>query len=117
MYRKLTEKRSENSVLPVFEKMEKCKLLEQVFFEGTHLKQNNFDDKFVKEMNNECQNLKVNLNTRVGRENLNSDIIYQEVEAAIQKIKTGKSPGPDSFYPELFWNTGESLKKALSRGR
>ena len=48
-----------------------------------------------------------------GRENFNSDIIYQEVEAAIQKIKAGKSPGLDSFYPELFQNAGDSLKKAI----
>ena len=35
------------------------------------------------------------------------------MEAAIQKIKEGKSQGPDSFYPELFQNAGESLKKAI----
>ena len=39
--------------------------------------------------------------------------MFQEVEAAIQKIKAGKSPGPDSFYPELFQNAGENLKKAV----
>ena len=43
----------------------------------------------------------------------NADIMFQEVEAAIQKIKAGKSPGPDSFYPELFQNAGENLKKAV----
>ena len=75
---KIDREKSENSVLPVFKKMEKCKLLEQVFFERTHLKQNNFDDKFFKEVNNECQNVKANLNTQVGRENLDSDIIYKK---------------------------------------
>ena len=48
------------------------------------LSRNNFDDKFFKEVNSECQNIKDNLNTIDGRENFNSDIIYQEVEAAIQ---------------------------------
>ena len=53
-------------------------------------KQNNFDDKFFKEVNSECQNIKDNLKTLDGRENFNSDIVYQEVEAAIQKIKAGE---------------------------
>ena len=39
--------------------------------------------------------------------------MFQEVEAAIQKIKAGKYPGPDSFYPELLQNAGENLKKAV----
>ena len=98
---------------PVFENKEKCELLEQVFFEGTHLKQNNFDENFFKEINSECQTIKDNLNAFDGRESFNADIMFQEVEAAIQKIKAGKSPGPDSFYSELFQNAGENLKKAV----
>ena len=88
-------------------------MLEQVFFEGTHLKQNNFDENFFKEINSECQTIKDNLNAFDGRENFNADIMFQEVEAAIQKMKAGKSPGPDSFYPELFQNAGENSKKAV----
>ena len=83
--------------IPVFENKENCELLEQVFFEGTHLKQNNFDENFFKEINSECQAIKDNFNAFDGRENFNADIMFQEVEAAIQKIKAGKSPGPDSF--------------------
>ena len=88
-------------------------MLEQVFFKGTHLKQNNFDENFFKEINSECQTIKDNLNAFDGRENFNADIMFQEVEAGIQKIKAGKSPGPDSFYPELFQNAGENLKEAV----
>ena len=32
----------------------------------------------------------------------NTDIVYEEVEAAIQRLKAGKSPGPDDMYPETF---------------
>ena len=116
VYRKLTDKKTEKTVLPwldvdgipVFENKEKGELLEQVFFKGTHLKQNNFDENFFK-----CQTIKDNLNAFDGRENFNADIMFQEVEAAFQKIKAGKSPGPDSFYPELFQNAGVNLKKAV----
>ena len=83
--------------IPVFENKEKCELLEQVFFQGTHLKQNNFDENFFKEINSECQTIKDNLNAFDGRENFNADIMFQEVEAAIQKIKAGKSSRTRQF--------------------
>ena len=78
------------------------------------MKQNNFDENFFKEINSECQAIKDNLNALDGRENFNADIMFQEVEAAIQKIKAGKSPGPDSFYPELFQNAGENYFRTIS---
>ena len=121
IYRKLTEKREENTVLPlvggggkpVFTKENKCELLKEVFFEGEHLKDNSFDEDFYKLTNEKCQRVKENLDLSEGVTNFNMDIVYEEVEAAIPRLKAGKSPGPDDMYPELFMNASENLKKAI----
>ena len=121
IYRKLTEKKEENTVLPlvggdgkpVFTKENKCELLKEVFFEGEHLKDNSFDEDFYKSTNEKCQRVKENLDLSEGVTNFNMDIVYEEVEAAIQRLKAGKSPGPDDMYPELFMNASENLKKAI----
>ena len=44
---------------------------------------------WCQEVNIECHAIKDNLNAFDGRESFNADIMYQEVEAAIQKIKAG----------------------------
>ena len=53
--------------IPVFENKEKCEWLEQVFLKGSHLKQNNLDENFFKEINSECQAVKDNFNAFDGR--------------------------------------------------
>ena len=80
---------------------------------GPHLKDNNFDENFFKNINEECQSLKDNLDFSEGVENFNADIMYEEVKAAIQRLKEGKSLGPDEMYPELFQSASENLKKAI----
>ena len=121
IYRKLTEKKEENTVLPlmrgdgkpVFAKEEKCELLKDVFFKGSHLKDNCFDKDFYTSTNEKCQMVKENLDLSEGVATFNTDIVYEEVEAAIQRLKAGKSPGPDDMYPELFMNASENLKKGI----
>ena len=121
IYMKLTEKKEENTVLPlmrgdgkpVFAKEEKCELLKDVFFKGSHLKDNCFDKDFYTSTNEKCQRVKENLDLSEGVATFNTDIVYEEVEAAIQRMKAGKSPGPDDMYPELFMNASENLKKAI----
>ena len=56
---------------------------------------------------------KENLDLSEGVATFNTDIVYEEVEAAIQRLKAGKSPGPDDMYPELFMNASENLKKVI----
>ena len=98
---------------PVFAKDEKCELLKDVFFKGSHLKDNCFDEDFYKSTNEKCQKVKENIDLSEGVATFNTDIVYEEVEAAIQRLKAGKSPGPDDMYPELFMNPSENLKKAI----
>ena len=43
----------------------------------------------------------------------NDKIMFNEVEAAIELTKKGKSPGADAFHAEFFQYGGESLKQAI----
>ena len=58
---------------------------------------------------------KENLDLSEGVATFNTDIVYEEIEAAIHILKAGKSPGPDDMYPELlvFMNASENLKMAI----
>ena len=57
-YHKLTAKQTINSMLslvteerpPAFKNEEKCEILQEVFFEGTHLKNVQFDEKFYEKV-------------------------------------------------------------------
>ena len=97
----------------MFAKEEKCELLKDIFFKGSHLKDNCFDKDFYTSTNEKCQMVKENLDLSEGVVTFNTDIVYEEVEAAIQRLKAGKSPGSDDMYPELFMNASENLKKAI----
>lgn len=117
VYRKMTE----NSVLPlihkdgipIFDAKEKCQVLQEVFFEGAHLKDNNFDQNFFDEITHRCQGIAREIDLTNDQDSFNADFLYEELEAAIQITKAGKAPGPDSFYPEFFINAGENLKSAI----
>ena len=67
----------------MFAKEEKCELLKDVFFKGSHLKDYFFDEDFYKTTNVKCQMVKENLDLSEGVATFNTDIVYEEVEAAI----------------------------------
>ena len=52
---------------------------------------------------------------RICDEFLNYEISMGEVEAALQLLKSNKSPGPDEVFTELLGNAGEELKMAICR--
>ena len=45
--------------------------------------------------------------------NISESFIYQEFAAALKHLKPGKTPGPDSIFPELITHTGVAQKSWL----
>ena len=120
-YHKLTEKPKINTMLPLvtedkppaFKNEEKCEILHEVFFEGTHLRDVQFDNEFYENTSKNYSNLSENVNLTEDIEGFNDEIMFAEVEAAIELTMKGKSPGPDAFYAEFFQYGGENLIQAI----
>ena len=110
---------------PVFDRQEKCKVLEDVFFGGGHLKECDFDDKFKQEVEKTVSDIEKGISnddinqTREKEKNsneyLNYDISVGEVEAVLQQLQNNKSPGPDNVFTELLRHAGDELTKAIHR--
>ena len=45
--------------------------------------------------------------------NISDNFSQKEFAAALQHLKPGKAPGPDSFWPELILHAGAALKSSL----
>ena len=74
----------------------------------------NFDNDFRQEVENEVNHLASNQDLH-NAENLGFNIDFQESEldGAIYRLKLGKSPGPDSLYPEMLYHAGEYFRKLI----
>ena len=48
-------------------------------------------------------------------EELDEDIFEEEVQCAIQRLKTNKSPGLDGLYPELFKLFNNNMVQTITR--
>ena len=89
----------------VFDRGEKCSLLERVFFGGKHLEECSFDEQFRKEveravLDTEMDSVpeKSEKELKNCNEFLNHEISMEEVEAVLQLLKTNKSLGPDEVF-------------------
>ncbi|MEW8547197.1 MAG: endonuclease/exonuclease/phosphatase family protein, partial [Candidatus Thiodiazotropha sp.] len=102
---------------PIFENEEKAELLKDTFFSGTHLQGMSFDNDFQKEIEGELSKIKTQehnvTDCQEDLDFLNRNITEEEVEAVLQMLKTGVSPGPDNIYTELLLHSGEELQKAI----
>ena len=117
----MTKKQTDHSVLPLidsnsniaFDNHDKCNVLQCVFFESDQSNVN-FDNIFRQEVEDEVNNLTNNQDLQ-NRENLGFNIDFQEFEldGAIYRLKLGKSPGPDSLYPEMLYHAGEYFRKSI----
>ena len=101
---------------PVFNREDKCLILENVFFGGRHLNNCSFDENFKKEVEKELNTDTENtIQNKDAEELLNYDITLSEVEAVIQHLKRNKSPGSDEVYTEMLQNAGEEFMSAIQR--
>ena len=99
----------------VFDKVGKCKVLQDVFFGGKHLEKEEFDSKWKAEVETKLQQIAEEGDQR-GTEQLqylNRDITESETEAALQSLKKGKTPGCDLVYTDLLIAAGPELTDAI----
>ena len=125
VYKKMTKKDQSKSVLPliqedsepVFDPTDKCKLLQEAFFDCHQHQTNQFDEEFYAKVMGEYSDITSELNSEQleGEEIYNRNITLEEVEGAIARLKPGKSPGPDMFPTDLFIQAGDTLRSALHR--
>ena len=99
----------------IFEPKEKCKVLQEVFFDGKHIEKENYDDVFKEKIEHEYEGLKTkdNLADEEKDSFLNRPPDIRETEAAIQSLKANKASGPDEIYTNLLKEGGDELVKAI----
>lgn len=104
---------------PIFDNLEKCNILQNIFFGGRHLQDCEFDEGFKELVNTKMEELnqsESSTNTGETEEDLlNYDIDRGEVEAALQRLNKGKAPGPDKVYTDLLINAGNEMTEAIHK--
>ena len=93
----------------VFNKEEKCAVLENAFFGGGHLTECTFDKQLKEEVDKairDIENDNIPSNDTEDKDNcdkyLNYDISIDEVGTVLQQLKNNKSHGPDNVFTELL---------------
>ena len=99
---------------PIFEVNEKFELLRDVFFGGQHISGEVFDEDFKKEVDKKVEKTHENIKEEKGDEFLDRIIEIEETEAAIQRLKKGKAPGPDNIYGDLLKAADQELIEAVN---
>ena len=99
----------------MFDKAEKCKVLEEVFFGGKHLEGEEFDDTFKAEVERRVKEIAEERDLQGAEDTqcLNRNITMEETEAALQSLRKGKAPGCDLIYTDLLVAAGDELKEAI----
>ena len=102
---------------PVFELEQKCQILQDTFFSGIHLQENNFDESFQKEVEIELSNIRSQQleGTIYDDTILNNDISIGETMASLQYLKLGKAAGPDKIFTDLLLKANEELVEAIHK--
>ncbi|MCG7878799.1 MAG: reverse transcriptase domain-containing protein [Candidatus Thiodiazotropha endolucinida] len=73
-----------------------------------------FDDDFKKEVDEKVRDVLNHIEEEKGDDFLDMMIDIEETEAAIQLLKTGKAPGPDSIYGDLLKAADQQLIEAVN---
>ena len=100
---------------PFFYLEQKCQILPDTFFGGSHLSDNKFDDIFKEEIESELSDIQ-NIETKdqlFDNTILNNEISLGETLASLQSLKTWKAAGPDKVFTELLLKSNEELVKAI----
>ena len=123
-FRKLTSyrERSNVDVLPlhnekeevVFAHGEKCKILQNTLFGGSHIANETFDEDFKKEIEQRLLSIRQEVCSEYGDAFLNRPISYDEVEASIQRLQKHKAPGPDNIFTNMLLKANETVIQAVT---
>ena len=102
---------------PVFDMQGKCDILQDTFFSGKHLENNNFDNDFKLSLEKELHDIINNpdheeIYDTVG---INREISLEETEASLEYLKPGKAAGPDKIFTDLLLKANDELVKAIHR--
>ena len=101
---------------PVFEYEEKSEILQETFFSGNHLSENDFDEKFKEEIETELSGIRQKQEDQIYDDAfLNSKISLGETIAALQYLKEGKAAGPDIIFTDLLLHANEELEKSIHK--
>ena len=95
----------------------KCDILQDTFFSGKHLENNNFDNDFKLSIEKELKaiNSTQNHEELFDSVGINRCISLEETEAALEYLKPGKAAGPDKVFTDLLLKANEELVKAIHR--
>ena len=102
---------------PVFDMQGKCDILQDTFFSGKHLENNNFDNDFKLSLEKKLHDIINNpdheeIYDTVG---INREISLEETEASLEYLKPGKAAGPDKIFTDLLLKANDELIKAIHR--
>ena len=101
---------------PVFEYDQKSEILQETFFSGNHLSENDFDEKFKEEIETELSEIRQKQEDQIYDDAfLNSEISLGETIAVLQYLKEGKAAGPDKIFTDLLLHANEELEKSIHK--
>ena len=102
---------------PVFDMQGKCDILQDTFFSGKHLENNNFDNDFKLSLEKELHDIINNPDHEELYDTvcINREISLEETEASLEYLKPGKAAGPDKFFTDLLLKANDELVKAIHR--
>ncbi|MEW8548508.1 MAG: reverse transcriptase domain-containing protein, partial [Candidatus Thiodiazotropha sp.] len=122
VFKQMTRKATDNSILPLidsngniaFDSAEKCTVLQNVFFDPQSNSSLAFDNDFKSEVELKVLDLCGSQDMENADDlGFNTDIKDSELDGAIFRLKLGKSPGPDSIYPEMLCHSGDYFREAI----
>ena len=86
---------------------------QEAFFQDSH--NADFDKNFFDKVINSYQTIISTEEEQKKEETINIDIMFEDVERAIAKLRPGKAPGPDTFPTDLFIQAGDTTRAAIRR--
>ena len=105
---------SDGNILDSSEDIENC--LFGTFFQGQHLKEEQFDEIFYRETNRIYNEIIGSENNEIEENGLNSQVTLCEIKTAIKNYKkSGKSSDKDDFNPIMFRHLGEKALHHLQK--
>ena len=93
---------------------QKCKILQNTFFGGSHIANETFDEDFKKDIEQRLLSIRQEVCSEDGDGFLNRPISYDEVEASIQRLKKDKTPGPDNIFTNMLLKSNETVIQAVT---